>query len=102
MTSSPSRTSWFSLPNVTTHKQFMRARLGVASAALLVVANTIGVGEFTTSGFALADLKSPGLVLAAWAIGGVAAMCGALSYGALERSSRPGAVARCPDWAWRC
>jgi APA family basic amino acid/polyamine antiporter len=87
---------------VTTHKQFMRARLGVASAALLVVANTIGVGEFTTSGFALADLKSPGLVLAAWAIGGVAAMCGALSYGALERSSRPGAVARCPDWAWRC
>ena len=46
----------------------------------------IGAGVFTTSGFALADLGSPGRVLFAWALGGVAAACGALCYGALARA----------------
>ncbi len=46
----------------------------------------IGAGVFTTSGFALADLGSPGLVLAAWLVGGVVAACGALCYGALARA----------------
>jgi APA family basic amino acid/polyamine antiporter len=45
----------------------------------------IGVGVFTTSGFALADLGHPEPVLLAWLIGGVLAICGALSYGALAR-----------------
>lgn len=45
----------------------------------------IGTGVFTTSGFLLADLKSPWIVLAAWAVGGVIATLGALSYGALAR-----------------
>jgi len=45
----------------------------------------IGTGVFTTSGFALGDLKSPWIVLAAWAVGGVLAGLGALSYGALAR-----------------
>ena len=43
----------------------------------------IGAGVFTTSGYALADLGSPILVLIAWAIGGVIALCGALSYAGL-------------------
>ena len=60
-------------------------RLGITSAAGLVVANMIGAGVFTTSGFALADLGSPELVLLAWAIGGCIALCGALSYGALAQ-----------------
>lgn len=60
-------------------------RLGPASAAGLVVANMIGAGVFTTSGFALADLGTPERVLLAWAIGGAIALCGALSYGALAR-----------------
>ncbi len=55
------------------------------SAGALVVANMICVGVFTTSGFALADLHRPGLVMAAWCVGGLLAMCGALSYGALAR-----------------
>ena len=46
----------------------------------------VGVGVFTTSGFLIADLKSPSLVLWAWAIGGLVALCGALSYGALARA----------------
>lgn len=45
----------------------------------------IGTGVFTTSGFLLADLKSPWLVLAAWGVGGLVATLGALSYGALAR-----------------
>ena len=46
----------------------------------------IGAGVFTTSGFALADLGSPGRVLLAWAIGGAIAMAGAVAYGALART----------------
>jgi APA family basic amino acid/polyamine antiporter len=45
----------------------------------------IGVGLFTTSGFALADLGQRDWVLLAWLVGGLLAMCGALSYGALAR-----------------
>jgi APA family basic amino acid/polyamine antiporter len=63
----------------------MRRRLGLTSAAVLVVANMIGAGVFTTSGFALADLGRPEPVLLAWLVGGLLAMCGALSYGALAR-----------------
>src|SRR5690606_33091369 len=46
----------------------------------------IGAGVFTTSGFALADLGSPLRVVAAWAIGGGVALCGALAYGGLVRA----------------
>jgi APA family basic amino acid/polyamine antiporter len=60
-------------------------QLGLVSAAALVVANMIGTGVFTTSGFLLADLKSPWVVLAAWGVGGVQAALGALCYGALGR-----------------
>lgn len=60
-------------------------RLGLPSATALVVASMIGTGVFTTSGFLLADLKSPWLVLLAWLVGGLLATCGALSYGALSR-----------------
>ncbi len=59
--------------------------LGLTSATALVVANMIGTGVFTTSGFLLADLKSPWPVLAVWVVGGVLAALGALSYGALAR-----------------
>lgn len=61
-------------------------RLGLASATALVVANMIGAGVFTTSGFALADLGSPSRVLLAWTLGGITAACGALGYGALARA----------------
>jgi APA family basic amino acid/polyamine antiporter len=55
------------------------------SAVALIVANMIGAGAFTTSGYALEDLHRPPLVLLAWLVGGVLALCGALSYGALAR-----------------
>jgi len=59
--------------------------LGLLTLAALVVANMIGAGVFTTSGFALGELGSPYRVLAAWMIGGLVALSGALSYGALCR-----------------
>ena len=59
--------------------------LGLPSLVALVVANMLGAGVFTTSGFALGDLGSPLYVLLAWVVGGLVALCGALSYGALAR-----------------
>lgn len=61
------------------------ASLGLGTLSALVVANMVGAGVFTTSGFALEDLGSPLRVLAAWLAGGLLALCGALSYGALAR-----------------
>ena len=43
----------------------------------------VGAGVYTTSGFSLAMLQTPERVIAAWAVGGVIAICGAISYGAL-------------------
>ena len=65
-----------------------RRRLGVPSLSALVVANMVGAGVFTTSGFALGDLGSPGWVMAAWLLGGGIAVLGALCYGALAARLR--------------
>lgn len=51
----------------------------------VVIAGMIGSGIFTTSGFTLSDLQSPGRVLFAWFIGGLIALCGAVAYGELAR-----------------
>ncbi len=59
--------------------------LGLPSATALVIASMIGSGVFSTSGFLLADLRSPWYVLAAWAVGGVQAALGSLCYGSLAR-----------------
>ena len=53
------------------------------SAAALVVANIIGAGIFTTTGFQAQALGHPGWILALWIVGGILAFCGALSYGEL-------------------
>jgi basic amino acid/polyamine antiporter, APA family len=57
--------------------------VGALTATMLVVSSMIGTGIFTTSGLLLRDLGSPLAVLAAWLVGGVLALCGALSYGEL-------------------
>jgi len=59
--------------------------LGPFSLTNLVIANMIGAGVFTTSGFALADLGDPDLVMLAWFCGGLLALTGAISYAALSR-----------------
>jgi amino acid transporter len=62
-----------------------RRRLGLPSACALIVGNMIGAGVFTTSGYALAELGRPQVVLLAWLVGGALALCGALSYGGLAQ-----------------
>ncbi|MEJ7592855.1 MAG: amino acid permease [Planctomycetaceae bacterium] len=61
------------------------AHFGLTTMTCVVIAGMIGSGIFTTSGFALADLQSPGRVLLAWGVGGVIALCGAVAYGELAR-----------------
>ncbi len=62
-----------------------RKTLGLTSAIGIVISSMVGAGLYTTSGFALADLKTPSLVLLAWGIGGIIALCGAVGYGSLAR-----------------
>jgi APA family basic amino acid/polyamine antiporter len=57
--------------------------LGAIHAAALVVASMVGTGIFTTTGVLLTSLPSPVVVLAAWAISGVLALCGAAVYAEL-------------------
>jgi len=52
-------------------------------AAAIVVANMIGTGVFTSLGFQLVEIQSAPVLLALWAVGGLAALCGALSYAEL-------------------
>lgn len=58
-------------------------RFGAVTGASVVIANMIGVGVFTTTGYLLHDLGSPLVVLAGWLVGAVAALCGALCYAEL-------------------
>ena len=53
------------------------------SAAALVVANMIGAGIFTTTGFQAADLRHPGPIFVLWVVGGILALLGALCYAEL-------------------
>lgn len=57
--------------------------LDLISATTLVAASMIGVGVYTTSGYTLAALGTPQRVIAAWIVGGLIAICGAIGYGSL-------------------
>ena len=61
----------------------LKRTLGLFPATNIVIANIIGAGIFTTSGLLMADLCSPALLIILWAVGGIIAICGALSYGEL-------------------
>jgi len=49
----------------------------------VVVANMVGTGVFTSLGFQLLDIRSGFVLLALWAVGGIAAVCGAMTYAEL-------------------
>jgi APA family basic amino acid/polyamine antiporter len=61
----------------------LKRRLGLFPATNIVVANMIGAGIFTTSGLLMAQLNNPILMLGLWVVGGIIALCGAISYGEL-------------------
>ena len=58
---------------------------GLWTLVALVVGNAVGAGIYTTSGYSLADLGSREWVMLAWFVGGLIALCGAVSYGMLVR-----------------
>jgi APA family basic amino acid/polyamine antiporter len=60
-----------------------KTALGVPTATAFVISAMIGTGVFTTLGFQVADIRSTSAVMVLWMIGGVIALCGALSYGEL-------------------
>ena len=53
------------------------------TAAALAIADMIGIGVFTSLGFQVQGIPSAFAVLMLWVVGGVAALCGALSYAEL-------------------
>ena len=53
------------------------------SATALVIANMIGAGIFTTTGFQAADLGHPLFIFVLWIVGGILALLGALCYAEL-------------------
>ncbi len=58
----------------------------VNTAIAIVVANMIGTGVFTSLGFQLMDIQSTFVLLMLWLVGGVTALCGALTYAELGSS----------------
>ena len=67
-------------------KESQQTGFGLVSLSCLVVANTIGAGVYTTSGFTLGDIGSRWGVLAIWAAASLLALTGAVSFGALARA----------------
>ena len=57
--------------------------IGWRTAAAVVIANMIGTGIFTTSGFIARDTGSPRILLALWLASGLISLTGALAYAEL-------------------
>jgi len=66
-----------------TGQGLLQRHIRLRSAAALVIANMVGAGIFTTTGFQAADLRNPTLIFALWIVGGGLALLGALCYAEL-------------------
>jgi APA family basic amino acid/polyamine antiporter len=62
-----------------TKPEAMPAEFGPAMATWVIVASMVGVGVLTTSGYTVYTVGSNQLMLALWVLGGVVAVCGALT-----------------------
>jgi len=71
-------------------EETLQRKLGIFPATNIVIANMIGAGIFTTSGLLMSGLNDPVLMIILWGVGGIIALCGALSYGELG-AAMPGA-----------
>jgi len=56
-------------------------KIGFSTAVSVVIANMIGTGVFTSLGFQVMGLESVFSLLMLWVLGGLIALCGALTYG---------------------
>lgn len=62
--------------------------IGLVSLVCLIIGNMIGAGVYISSSYALGALGDARLVMFAWLIGGLHAMCGAVAYASLARRVR--------------
>ena len=62
------------------------APFSARTALAVVIANMIGTGVFTSLGFQLLEIQSGFVILMLWLVGGITALCGALSYAELGAS----------------
>ncbi len=65
------------------HSDHLERKLGLFPVINIVVANIIGAGIFTTTGYLMEFLGDPVIMLLLWLVGGIIALCGALSFGEL-------------------
>lgn len=56
-------------------------KIGFNTAVSVVIANMIGTGVFTSLGFQVMGIESGFSILMLWVVGGILALCGALTYG---------------------
>jgi basic amino acid/polyamine antiporter, APA family len=59
------------------------AKVSTVTATAIAVADMIGIGVFTSLGFQVRGLPSAFSLLMLWVVGGITALCGALSYAEL-------------------
>ena len=62
----------------------MPAEFGLATATFVVIAGMVGAGILTTSGYTIALVGSNQWMLILWVLGGVTAVCGALTLAELS------------------
>lgn len=56
-------------------------KIGFNTAVSVVIANMIGTGVFTSLGYQIMGLESGFSIIMLWVVGGILALCGALTYG---------------------
>ncbi len=61
----------------------LERKLGLFPLVNIVIANIIGAGIFTTTGYLMQFLGNPVFMLLLWILGGIIAWCGALAFGEL-------------------
>lgn len=58
-------------------------KIGIISGATIMIANMVGVGVYTSLGYQLLGINSTFAVILLWVVGGLVALCGALTYAEL-------------------
>uniref|UniRef100_UPI00321770F1 APC family permease n=1 Tax=uncultured Draconibacterium sp. TaxID=1573823 RepID=UPI00321770F1 len=61
----------------------LERKLGLFPVTNIVIANIIGAGIFTTTGYLMEFLNNPVLMLTLWVVGGIMAFFGAIAFGEL-------------------
>lgn len=61
----------------------LERKLGLFPVTNIVIANIIGAGIFTTTGYLMEFLNNPVIMLSLWLVGGIVAFCGAMAFGEL-------------------